>query len=138
MALAGVIILSFFFNIIAKKTNIPSVLLLIALGMGLKGVMNAYNIIDEDLKLNSILEILGNIGLVMIVLEAALDLKLEKEKLSLIMKSFIIANLGIFGSMFALAGFFMYIFPGTLTTIMILISGVFYFNHLERVFVDVI
>ena len=113
MALAGVIILSFFFNIIAKKTNIPSVLLLIALGMGLKGVMNAYNIIDEDLKLNSILEILGNIGLVMIVLEAALDLKLEKEKLSLIMKSFIIANLGIFGSMFALAGFFMYIFPST-------------------------
>lgn len=113
MALAGVIILSFFFNIISKKTNIPAVLLLIGLGMGLKGVMNAYNIIDEDLKLNTILEILGNIGLVMIVLEAALDLKLEKDKLGLILKSFIVANLGIFGSMFALAGFFMYIFPST-------------------------
>ena len=113
MALAGVIILSFFFNIISKKTNIPAVLLLIGLGMGLKGVMNAYNIIDDDLKLNTILEILGNIGLVMIVLEAALDLKLEKDKLGLILKSFIVANLGIFGSMFALAGFFMYIFPST-------------------------
>jgi NhaP-type Na+/H+ or K+/H+ antiporter len=113
MALAGVIILSFFFNIISKKTNIPAVLLLIGLGMGIKAVMNTYGIINSDLKLNSILEILGNIGLVMIVLEAALDLKLEREKTSLIFKSFIVANLGILGSMFALAGFFMYIFPST-------------------------
>ena len=29
------------------------------------------------------------------------------------MRSFIIANIGIFGSMFALGGFFLYIFPGT-------------------------
>ena len=113
MALAGVIILSFFFNIISKKTNIPAVLLLIGLGMGIKAAMNSYGLINSDLKLNSILEILGNIGLVMIVLEAALDLKLEKEKTSLIFKSFIVANLGILGSMFALAWFFMYIFPST-------------------------
>ena len=113
MALAGVIILSFFFNIISKKTNIPAVLLLIGLGMGIKAAMNSYGLINSDLKLNSILEILGNIGLVMIVLEAALDLKLEREKTSLIFKSFIVANLGILGSMFALAGFFMYIFPST-------------------------
>ena len=78
MALAGIIILSFFFNIISKKTNIPSVLLLILLGMGLKiGLQSAG--IFKDVELDSILEILGNVGLVMIVLEAALDLKLEKE-----------------------------------------------------------
>ncbi len=113
IALSGIIILSFFFNIISKKTNIPAVLLLIGLGMGIKVAMNFYGLINSDLKLNSILEVLGNIGLVMIVLEAALDLKLEKKKIGLIIKSFLIANLGIFGSMFALAGFFMYIFPGT-------------------------
>ena len=87
--------------------------MLIALGMGLKAWMQGQGIIDDDLKLDSILEIVGNVGLVMIVLEAALDLKLEKEKAGLILKSFIIANLGIAGSMFALAGFFMYIFPNT-------------------------
>jgi len=87
--------------------------MLIALGMGLKAWMHAQGIIDDDLKLDSILEIIGNVGLVMIVLEAALDLKLEKEKAGLILKSFIVANLGIAGSMFALAGFFMYIFPST-------------------------
>ena len=113
IALAGIIILSFFFNVISKKTNIPAVLLLIGLGMGIKGVMNFYGLIDADLKLNSILEILGNIGLVMIVLEAALDLKLEKKKIGLIIRSFVIASLGIVGSMFALAAFFMYIFPNT-------------------------
>ena len=113
IALAGIIILSFFFNVLSKKTNIPSVLMLIGLGMGVKAWMQSQGIINEDLKLNSILEVIGNVGLVMIVLEAALDLKLEREKTGLILKSFIIATLGIAGSMFALGGFFLYIFPST-------------------------
>jgi NhaP-type Na+/H+ or K+/H+ antiporter len=113
IAMSAVVILSFFFNILAKKTNIPSVLLLISLGVGIKAYMTANNILDKDLALDTILEVLGNIGLVMIVLEAALDLKLEREKTSLIVKSFVIAFLGIGGSMFAIAGFFMYIFPNT-------------------------
>jgi NhaP-type Na+/H+ or K+/H+ antiporter len=111
IAFAGVVILSFFFNILSKATNIPSVLMLIALGMGIKGIMGAYNIIDEDLKLDTILEVLGNVGLVMIVLEAALDLKLKREKIGIILKSFFVANIGLAGSMFALGFFFMYIFP---------------------------
>lgn len=113
MALSGVVILSFFFNILSKKTNIPSVILLIGLGIGIKAIMTANNILDKDLALDTILEILGNIGLVMIVLEAALDLKLEREKTGLIIRSFIIAVLGIGGSMFAIGGFFLYIFPST-------------------------
>ena len=113
IALASIIILSFFFNVLSKKTNIPSVLMLIGLGMGVKAWMQSQGIINEDLKLNSILEVIGNVGLVMIVLEAALDLKLEREKTGLILKSFVIATLGIGGSMFALGGFFLYIFPST-------------------------
>ena len=112
MGLAGIIILSFFFNILAKRTNIPSVLMLIGLGMGLKAVLDAYGL-SEDLKFDSLLEVLGNVGLVMIVLEAALDLKLEKQKTGLILRSLVVALIGIGGSMFALAGFFMYIFPST-------------------------
>lgn len=111
IALASVIILSFFFNIISQKTNIPSVLLLIALGMGTKVVMEQQGILNEDLKLNTILEVLGNVGLVMIVLEAALDLKLERDKMWLIIKSFASALLSIVGTMFGIGAFFMYIFP---------------------------
>lgn len=113
IALATVIILSFFFNIIAKKTNIPSVLMLIALGMGIKAFMDANNILEEELKLDTTLEVLGNVGLVMIVLEAALDLKLEREKTGLILRSLLVALLGIGGSMIGLAFFFQYIFPST-------------------------
>lgn len=87
--------------------------MLIGLGMGIKGALYATGDFDEELQLNTILEVLGNVGLVMIVLEAALDLKLERKKMGLILRAFLIANLGIVGSMFALGGFFMYIFPTT-------------------------
>lgn len=112
IAIASIIILSFFFNIIAKRTNIPAVLMLIGLGMILKSVLESYDVLN-DLELDSILEVLGNIGLVMIVLEAALDLKLEKSKTGLILKSLLVAFLGIGISMFALAAFFLVIFPST-------------------------
>lgn len=111
IAFATIIILSFFFNIIAAKTNVPSVLMLIGLGMGLKAAMNSYGFNADDFQLDTLLEVLGNIGLVMIVLEAALDLKLEKDKLPLILRSFLTSILGLGGTMFALGGFFMYIFP---------------------------
>ena len=112
MSIAGIIILSFFFNILAKKTNIPSVLMLIGLGMGLKAILDSYGL-SKDLEFDSLLEVLGNVGLVMIVLEAALDLKLEKEKTGLILRSLVVAIVGIGGSMFGLAAFFLYIFPST-------------------------
>ncbi|PWL32864.1 MAG: sodium:proton exchanger [Fluviicola sp. XM-24bin1] len=112
VGIAGIIILSFFFNILAKRTNIPSVLLLIILGMGLKGVLSHYKVIG-DLDLGPILEILGNVGLVMIVLEAALDLQLEKEKTPLIVRSFLTALIALGGSMIAIGAFFYYIFPET-------------------------
>ncbi len=113
IAMSAVVILSFFFNIISKKTNIPSVLMLIGLGMGIKAVMSANNVLDKDLNLDTILEILGNIGLVMIILEAALDLKLERNKKGLILRSFLVAFLGLGGSIFAIGMFFLYIFPET-------------------------
>lgn len=110
---SSVIILSFFFNIISKKTNIPSVLLLIALGMGIKGVMNMTELRDKDLGIDSLLEVLGNIGLVMIVLEAALDLKLERRKAGLLLKSLAVSVLSLVGGILGIASLFVYIFPGT-------------------------
>ncbi len=90
-----IIILSYFFNWISKKSSIPSVLLLIILGVilhqtiGLFGYQHANVLaLFEEIKL---LELLGTLGLIMIVLEAALDLKLEKGKLKLILKAFMSA-----------------------------------------------
>lgn len=89
-----VVILSFFFGEISKKTNVPSVLMLILLGIGLKLIGNAMNLQLED-QFDSILEILGIVGLIMIVLEAALDLELKREKLWPILKAFGVALVGL-------------------------------------------
>lgn len=94
IALSLIIIISYFFNIISQKTNIPSVLMLIALGLLLKQGMNFLNLSTDD-SLFDVLEVLGIVGLIMIVLEAALDLKLSKEKWPIIWKSFSVALLSL-------------------------------------------
>ncbi len=88
ISLCVIIIISFFFNMLAKRTNIPSVLMLISLGLGIQILLNYYGIEPEYF---NTLEVLGIIGLIMIVLEAALDLELKREKLSIIWKSLLIA-----------------------------------------------
>ncbi|NBG65047.1 cation:proton antiporter domain-containing protein [Acidiluteibacter ferrifornacis] len=98
-----VIILSYFFNIISQKTNIPSVLLLIVLGILTKQGMNVIDLKVPEGQLFNILELLGIVGLIMIVLEAALDLELTKEKWPTIWKSFSVALISLLGSTFVLA-----------------------------------
>ncbi len=73
-----IIILSFVFGEVSRKTNIPSVLMLIVLGILLKFGMDTMGIGDIDFF--PVLEVLGIVGLIMIVLEAALELELKKEK----------------------------------------------------------
>lgn len=106
-----IIILSYFFNVLARKTNIPSPLLLIGLGILIKlgldyavqqGLIASSEIPFEDV----VLEILGTIGLIFIVLEGALDLKLSKEKWPVIWRSFVVALLGLLLSTMAIAGLF--------------------------------
>ena len=87
-----IIILSYFANLLAKRTNIPSVLVLITMGVLIRQGLSALGM--EEIPYESLaLELLGTIGLIFILLEAALDLELSKEKLPLIMKS---ASLALF------------------------------------------
>lgn len=81
-----IVIVSYLFNLLARHYSIPSVLLLILLGMVLHGITSATGIGTPDL--SSILEVLGIIGLIMIVLEASLDLELSGEKRKLISRAF--------------------------------------------------
>ena len=97
-----IIILSFIFSEIARKTNIPSVLMLIALGILMKLGLDALGY--GGLDFFPILEVLGIVGLIMIVLEAALELELKKEKLLPIGKAMVIALIGLVGSAWAAAG----------------------------------
>lgn len=95
IAASLIIIISYFFNVLSNRTNVPSVLLLIVLGVIIQQGMKALG--WAELNLFPVLEVLGIVGLIMIVLEAALDLKLTREKWPTIWKSFTVAFLGIVG-----------------------------------------
>ena len=96
-----IIIVSFLFNYLSKKTNVPAVLMLIVFGVGLQYLLKHFN--AENINFLPILEVLGIVGLIMIVLEAALELELKREKLIPILKSFLIALIGLIGSAWAAA-----------------------------------
>ena len=104
------IIISYFFNLYAKKSGIPAVLMLIGLG-----IVIHYGLLfsgEQSLDLARPLEVLGVIGLILIVLEAALDLRLQKEKIGLIIKSFLVALLGLGGTAYLAAislGYFLHV-----------------------------
>lgn len=104
VVLSVMVVLSYFYNYLAGKLKIPSVLLLIASGLGLQYASQAFNLRIPPTQ--TMLEILGVTGLIFIVLEAALDLKLEKTKLPLISKAFFSA----LGLLALTAGFIALIF----------------------------
>lgn len=90
IALSIITIVSYLFNIISERLKIPSVILLIGCGVLLQSVSEYYG--QRMIIPRTILELLGIIGLIMIVLEGALDLKITKEKKKLITQSFLAAG----------------------------------------------
>lgn len=106
-----IIICSFFFGEVSKRTNIPAVLMLIFLGIGLQ---YAFPFMTE-FDLGDTLKTLGTVGLIMIVLEAALELELKPEKYLPIAKSFFIALVGLLLSTWIAAEVLMYFIDGMST-----------------------
>ena len=97
-----ILILSYIFNLISERTSIPSVLLLIVLGVM---IQLGLDLLDFQVaNLFPALEVLGVVGLIMIVLEAALDLELTRDKLPFIGKALLIALIGLVLSTLAIAG----------------------------------
>jgi len=109
IAASLVIIFSYFANVISRKTNIPSVLLLIILGVLIKQSFPYFGLSKIPYE-GLILEVLGTVGLIFIVLEAALDLELRKDKWPNIWKSMLVALGALLLSSFGIAGFLYWIF----------------------------
>ena len=84
--ICSLIVVSYLFLIVSRYIRIPSVLLLLFAGIGLRYVADSSGLsIEFPTKL---VEVLGTVGLIMIVFEAGLDLKLGRNKLKLIRNSF--------------------------------------------------
>lgn len=87
----SIIIYSYLANILARKTKIPSVLILLLSGIVLRYIIDYFQI--KTLNFNLILPALGTIGLIMIVFEGALELDYQPSKKRLIIQSFLAAFL---------------------------------------------
>ena len=84
------IIFSYIFDSIAKKTKFPSVILLMFTGMLIRLGVDFYGEVELQF-LDQLIPVLGTLGLILIVLEGALELDIERKKIPLILKGFLAA-----------------------------------------------
>jgi len=78
IALSGLVIFSYLFDLFASKTKLPSVLLLLLLGIGLKLMADHFQ--WHTINFLRILPALGTVGLILIVFEGSLELKYDSNK----------------------------------------------------------
>jgi Kef-type K+ transport system membrane component KefB len=89
IVICTVVVLSYLFSIASRYVRVPSVLMLMASGIVIR-IAGDYFGWSAQLP-QKLIEMLGVVGLIMIVLEAGLDLKLSREKLPLIRNSLLSA-----------------------------------------------
>ena len=106
ITLCSLLLLAYLFDVSSPKTKIPTVILLLLLGWGVKQTSIVLNIDIPNLE--PILPILGTIGLILIVLEGALELELEPSKFEMIKKSTLLALIQMLVISFGLALSFQY------------------------------
>ncbi|MCX2575394.1 cation:proton antiporter [Pedobacter sandarakinus] len=86
IVLSGLVIFSYLFDLVASRTKIPSVLLLLLLGIGLRFLVDYLKI--QTFNFLSILPTLGTVGLILIVFEGSLELKYDRKKNAIIKSAF--------------------------------------------------
>ena len=86
------VVFSYLFDAIARKTKFPSVILLMFTGIIIRAITNLYGFTDFAF-LDKLIPVLGTVGLILIVLEGALELDIKREKLPVILKGFFAAAL---------------------------------------------
>jgi cell volume regulation protein A len=85
LAFCIIILLAYFFDISSRFSKIPGVILLIVLGMAIQIISETTRFTIPNLK--PLLPVLGTLGLIMIVMEASLDIELKRNKKGIIIKS---------------------------------------------------
>lgn len=89
IAVCLLVIASYLYNLLSRKTGIPSVLLLLLSGIVAREFL-IYNKIPVTIA-PQVVEIFGILGLIMIILEAGLDLRISRNKISLVRNAFLSA-----------------------------------------------
>ncbi|MFN3341212.1 MAG: sodium:proton antiporter [Flavobacteriales bacterium] len=112
ISFCSLLLLAYVFDLTSSRTRIPTVILLLLLGWGVRQVTDLFSFEIPDL--NPLLPILGTIGLILIVLEGSLELELGKDKLPMIRKSIFGAVLPLVALTVLIAFAFNYFFDASL------------------------
>lgn len=86
ITLCLLLLLSYLFDISSARTRIPSVILLLLMGWGMKQLAQFFSI--EIPSMEPVLPLLGTIGLILIVLEGSLELEIDATKFLTIRRAF--------------------------------------------------
>ena len=103
------IIFSYLFDSFSRKTKFPSVILLMITGI-LFRFFTSFSGYDNFTFLDNLIPVLGTIGLILIVLEGAIELEISRKKLPLILKGFLAAFIILVVNIFVLKWIFENIF----------------------------
>ncbi len=85
ITLCTLLLIAYLFDLSASRTRIPSVVLLLLLGWSVAQATHYFGLVLPDL--SEALQIIGTVGLIMIVLEGSLELEFNKGKTKLVLKS---------------------------------------------------
>lgn len=101
LAFSAVVIAAYAFDMLCRKARLPSVIVLLLSGIAARQFFDRAGwtlpLLDE------VLPVLGTLGLVLIVLEGALDLTLNRDKLPLVARTFATSALGLLLSLACIA-----------------------------------
>ena len=96
------VVFSFLFDSFARKTKFPSVILLMLTGMITRAVLEFYNFTPWGI-LDDLIKVLGTVGLILIVLEGALELEISKEKMGIMIRGFLAAAVLLLANIFIIS-----------------------------------
>ena len=108
--MATVIVASYLYNMFSRWSKIPSVILLLGTGIAVRQFFHELPITAAQLQ--TFVQLFGVAGLVMIVLEASLDLKIARDKLPLIGSALLSAIVIFLASLAAVAALLHYWYQG--------------------------
>ncbi len=104
LAASALLLFAYLLDILGRRYRLPSVVLLIATGLVLRHALDRLGFVFEGA--DAFVPIVGTLGLILIVLEGALDLEVSAERTPVIVKAAASAAAGVVLGSLAFAAFF--------------------------------
>jgi cell volume regulation protein A len=106
LASSALLLFAYLLDIVGRRWRLPSVVLLIVSGIVLRQVLESIHMHLHWI--DPVVPVIGTLGLILIVLEGSLDLKVSRERLGLISRAGASTLLGFVVSLAAFAALFRY------------------------------